>query len=152
MLFQAEIDVVKGGMQHGDLSLDAYTQVRPWLGRCGTVGPSAGVGGVPGPGPLPAHPAEIHQVGAGHHWSTESYVTLYQRLQLLQPHPRANLASKKDRIESLEKRLEANRGHMTKEAKRAAKTEKKLKILTGGYQVPCSASVPSQIIQPYNLL
>ena len=25
---------------------------------------------------------------------------------------------------------------MTKEAKRAAKTEKKLKILTGGYQVP----------------
>ena len=28
-----------------------------------------------------------------------------------------------------------NRGHMTKEAKRAAKTEKKLKILTGGYQV-----------------
>ena len=25
--FQAEIEVVKGGMQHGDLSLDAYTQV-----------------------------------------------------------------------------------------------------------------------------
>ena len=48
---------------------------------------------------------------------------------------RANLASKKDRIESLEKRLDMNRGHMTKEAKRAAKTEKKLKILTGGYQV-----------------
>merc|ERR1712179_768754 len=46
----------------------------------------------------------------------------------------ANLASKKDRIESLEKRLETNRGHMTREAKRAAKTEKKLKILTGGYQ------------------
>merc|ERR1712179_136862 len=46
----------------------------------------------------------------------------------------ANLASKKDRIESLEKRLDMNRGHMTKEAKRAAKTEKKLKILTGGYQ------------------
>merc|ERR1712025_241724 len=41
---------------------------------------------------------------------------------------------KKDRIESLEKRLETNRGHMTREAKRAAKTEKKLKILTGGYQ------------------
>ena len=51
------------------------------------------------------------------------------------PLPRANLASKKDRIESLEKRLDMNRGHMTKEAKRAAKTEKKLKILTGGYQV-----------------
>lgn len=53
--------------------------------------------------------------------------------------PRANLASKKDRIESQEKRLEANRGHMTKEAKRAAKTEKKLKILTGGYQVLAGA-------------
>jgi pre-mRNA-splicing factor CDC5/CEF1 len=52
-----------------------------------------------------------------------------------QRYTRANLASKKDRIESMEKRLEANRGHMTKEAKRAAKTEKKLKILTGGYQV-----------------
>merc|ERR1711941_181926 len=36
----------------------------------------------------------------------------------------------KDRIESLEKRLEINRSHMTKEAK----AEKKLKILTGGYQ------------------
>ena len=47
---------------------------------------------------------------------------------------RANLASKKDRIESMEKRLETNRTHMTKEAKKAAKTEKKLKILTGGYQ------------------
>ena len=46
---------------------------------------------------------------------------------------RANLASKKDRIESLEKRLELNRTHMTREAKRAAKLEKKLKILTGGY-------------------
>ena len=45
---------------------------------------------------------------------------------------RANLASKKDRIESLEKRLELNRSHMTREAKRAAKLEKKLKILTGG--------------------
>ncbi|XP_006882194.1 PREDICTED: cell division cycle 5-like protein [Elephantulus edwardii] len=47
---------------------------------------------------------------------------------------RANLASKKDRIESLEKRLEINRGHMTTEAKRAAKMEKKMKILLGGYQ------------------
>ncbi|KAJ1521666.1 hypothetical protein ONE63_003312 [Megalurothrips usitatus] len=47
---------------------------------------------------------------------------------------RANLASKKERLESLEKRLEQNRIHMTKEAKRAAKMEKKLKVLTGGYQ------------------
>ncbi|CAH1799753.1 unnamed protein product [Owenia fusiformis] len=47
---------------------------------------------------------------------------------------RANLASKKDRIESLEKKLELNRGNMTKDAKKAAKMEKKLKILLGGYQ------------------
>lgn len=47
---------------------------------------------------------------------------------------RANLASKKDRIESLEKRLENNRNHMTRDAKQAAKIEKKLKILLGGYQ------------------
>lgn len=48
---------------------------------------------------------------------------------------RASLASKKDRIESLEKRLEQNRQHMAKQAKIAAKLEKKLKILMGGYQV-----------------
>ena len=48
---------------------------------------------------------------------------------------RANLASKKDRIESLEKRLEQNRQHMAKQAKKAAKLEKKLKITLGGYQV-----------------
>ncbi|XP_071506962.1 cell division cycle 5-like protein [Diadema antillarum] len=47
---------------------------------------------------------------------------------------RANAASKKDRIESAEKKLETNRGVMTREAKRAAKLEKKLKILLGGYQ------------------
>jgi pre-mRNA-splicing factor CDC5/CEF1 len=47
---------------------------------------------------------------------------------------RASLASKKERIESLEKRLEVNRSYMTQEAKRAAKLEKKLKILLGGYQ------------------
>ncbi|XP_059154563.1 cell division cycle 5-like protein [Physella acuta] len=47
---------------------------------------------------------------------------------------RANLASKKERIESLEKRLETNRNHMTRDAKLAAKFEKKLKILLGGYQ------------------
>ncbi|TMS04394.1 Cell division cycle 5-like protein [Larimichthys crocea] len=47
---------------------------------------------------------------------------------------RANLASKKDRIESLEKKLDVNRGHMTAEARKAAKLEKKLKILLGGFQ------------------
>merc|ERR1719150_418157 len=92
VLLEAEMDVVKGGMQHGELSLDAYTQV----------------------------------------WEECLAQVLYLPGQ--QRYTRANLASKKDRIESLEKRLETNRGHMTKEAKRAAKTEKKLKILTGGYQ------------------
>jgi len=91
-LLEKEMDVVKGGMQHGDLSLDAYTQV----------------------------------------WEECLSQVLYLPSQ--QRYTRANLASKKDRIESMEKRLEANRNHMTKEAKRAAKTEKKLKILTGGYQ------------------
>lgn len=47
---------------------------------------------------------------------------------------RANMASKKDRIESAEKKLESNRGVMTREAKKAAKLEKKLKVLLGGYQ------------------
>lgn len=48
---------------------------------------------------------------------------------------RANLASKKDRFEAAERRLEQNRKHMAKEAKRCGRIEKKLKILTGGYQV-----------------
>ena len=43
--------------------------------------------------------------------------------------------STKDRLETLEQRLQANRQQMTKQAKKAAKLEKKLKILTGGYQV-----------------
>lgn len=47
---------------------------------------------------------------------------------------RATLASKKEKIESLEKRLEMNRHHMTKEAKSAAKHEKKLRIILAGYQ------------------
>ncbi|CAF0847593.1 unnamed protein product [Didymodactylos carnosus] len=47
---------------------------------------------------------------------------------------RANTATKKDRIESSEKKLELNRNLMSLEAKRAAKLEKKLKTLLGGYQ------------------
>ncbi|CAF0819963.1 unnamed protein product [Didymodactylos carnosus] len=47
---------------------------------------------------------------------------------------RANTATKKDRIESSEKKLELNRNLMALEAKRAAKLEKKLKMLLGGYQ------------------
>ena len=57
----------------------------------------------------------------------------FERLQVLylpsqKRYTRANLASKKDRIESLRERLETNRSHMTREAKRAAKIEKKLKV------------------------
>jgi len=91
-MLEQEMDIVKTGMQHGDLSLEAYTQV----------------------------------------WEECLAQVLYLPGQ--QRYTRASLASKKDRIESLEKRLETNRSHMTKEAKKAAKTEKKLKILTGGYQ------------------
>ena len=80
-----------------------------------------------GTGALPSRTAAIHKVT--HDWP------IFLFFQLNNNNIRANLASKKDRIESLEKRLDMNRGHMTKEAKRAAKTEKKLKILTGGYQV-----------------
>lgn len=47
---------------------------------------------------------------------------------------RAHLATKKDRLESCEKRLDQNRFHMANGAKRCAKMEKKLKILTNGYQ------------------
>lgn len=48
--------------------------------------------------------------------------------------------STKDRLETLEQRLQANRQQMTKQAKKAAKLEKKLKILTGGYQVTIHTS------------
>ena len=47
---------------------------------------------------------------------------------------RSALASKKDRIESVEKRLEINRNHMMEDAKKAQRLEKKLKVLLGGYQ------------------
>nr|DBA25681.1 TPA: hypothetical protein GDO54_010045 [Pyxicephalus adspersus] len=91
-LLKQEMEVVKQGMGHGDLSLDAYNQV--WEECYSQV---------------------LYLPGQGRY-------------------TRAKLASKKDRIESLEKRLEINRAHMTAEAKRAAKMEKKLKILLGGYQ------------------
>lgn len=91
-MLKQEMDVVKHGMNHGDLSLDAYTQV--WEECLGQV----------------------------------LFLPNQNR------YTRANLASKKDRLESAEKRLEQNRTHMSREAKRAAKMEKKLRILTGGYQ------------------
>lgn len=91
-MLQHEMDIVKRGMNHGDLSIDAYTQV----------------------------------------WEECLDQVLFLPNQ--NRYTRANLASKKDRLESAEKRLEQNRNHMSKEAKMAAKMEKKLKILTGGYQ------------------
>ncbi|XP_015590246.1 cell division cycle 5-like protein [Cephus cinctus] len=91
-LLEEEIKVVREGMAHGDLSLDAYTTV----------------------------------------WEECLSQILY--LEPQKRYTRATLASKKDRIEACERKLEENRAHMTREAKRAAKLEKKLKILTGGYQ------------------
>uniref|UniRef100_A0A182NG25 Pre-mRNA-splicing factor CDC5/CEF1 n=1 Tax=Anopheles dirus TaxID=7168 RepID=A0A182NG25_9DIPT len=80
--------------------------------------------------------------------SLESYTQVWQEclsqvlyLPSQNRYTRANLASKKDRIESAEKRLEINRRHMAKEAKRCGKIEKKLKILTAGYQARAQALV-----------
>lgn len=92
-LLRTEMNVVKQGMAHGDLSLENYSQV--WQECLGQV----------------------------------LYLPSQNR------YTRANLASKKDRFEAAERRLEQNRKHMAKEAKRCGKIEKKLKILTGGYQV-----------------
>lgn len=80
--------------------------------------------------------------------SLESYSQVWteclgQVLYLTSQHryTRANLASKKDRLESAEKKLEQNRKHMSREAKRCAKIEKKLKILTGGYQAKAQSLI-----------
>lgn len=99
MMLAREMDIVKHGMNHGDLSIDAYTQV----------------------------------------W--EECLSQVLFLPNQNRYTRANLASKKDRLESAEKRLEQNRSHMSREAKRAAKMEKKLKILTGGYQSKAQALI-----------
>lgn len=91
-LLQKEMQVVKNGMAHGDLSQESYAQV----------------------------------------WQECLSQVLYLPSQ--NRYTRASLASKKDRIESCEKRLEQNRKHMAKEAKNCSKLEKKLKTLLGGYQ------------------
>jgi pre-mRNA-splicing factor CDC5/CEF1 len=91
-LLKQEMQVVKSGMAHGELSLENYSQV----------------------------------------WQECLSQVLYLPSQ--NRYTRANLASKKDRIESFEKRLEQNRKHMAKEAKKCSKVEKKLKTLLGGYQ------------------
>merc|ERR1719204_2714864 len=91
-LLKKELEVVKTGMGHGELSIDSYTQV----------------------------------------WEECYAQVLFLPGQ--QRYTRASLASKKDRIESADKKLEMNRNHMTRDAKNAAKLEKKLKVLLGGYQ------------------
>uniref|UniRef100_A0A183ATT9 Myb_Cef domain-containing protein n=1 Tax=Echinostoma caproni TaxID=27848 RepID=A0A183ATT9_9TREM len=87
-----EMAVVRAGMNHGELSAEAYAKV--WH-EC------------------------LSQV---------LYLPAHRR------YTRANLVSKRDRIESHEKRLDQLRQLMADEAKRAAKLEKKLRILLGGYQ------------------
>jgi len=84
---------------------------------------------------------ETVKAGMDHNLSDQAYTQVWEEclaqvlyLPSQRRYTRANLASKKDRIESLRDRLESNRAHMTKEARRAAKIEKKLKVLTGGYQ------------------
>ena len=54
---------------------------------------------------------------------------------------RASLASKKDRLDAAEKLFEQNRAYMTHEAKRATKLEKKLRILTTGYNSKAQTSL-----------
>ncbi|XP_037799007.1 cell division cycle 5-like protein [Penaeus monodon] len=100
-MLREEMNVVKQGMGHGDLTLDAYSQV----------------------------------------WEECLAQVLFLPSQ--SKYTRASLASKKDRIESLEKRLEQNRQHMAKQAKIAAKLEKKLKILMGGYQARAASLAAS---------
>jgi len=91
-LLTAEMEKVKIGMGHGDLTMEAYTQV----------------------------------------WEECLSQVLFVPSQ--NKYTRASLASKKDRIESQTRQLETNRSHMTREAKKAAKLEKKLRTLTAGYQ------------------
>ncbi|XP_051173244.1 cell division cycle 5-like protein [Leptopilina boulardi] len=91
-LIENEMNIVRKGMDHGDISLEAYCTV----------------------------------------WEECLSQILY--LEPQKRYTRATLVSKKDRIDACERKLEENRMLMTGEAKRAAKMEKKLKILTGGYQ------------------
>lgn len=105
-LLKEEMQMVKNGMAHGDLSLESYCQV----------------------------------------WQECLSQVLYLPSQ--NRYTRANLASKKDRIESFEKKLELNRKHMAKEAKRCGKTEKKLKTLLGGYQARAQALI-KQLLDTY---
>lgn len=77
--------------------------------------------------------------GMGHDLSFDAYTQVWEEClsQVLfvasqNKYTRASLASKKDRLESASHQLETNRAHMAKEAKKAAKLEKKLRTLTAG--------------------
>lgn len=109
------MDVVKHGMNHGDLSLDAYTQV--WE-EC-----------------LEQVIFVILSLNLTYKKWSNGEISQVLYLPSQGRYTRASLASKKERLESLEKKLEQNRNHMSKEAKRAAKLERKLRVLLGGYQV-----------------
>lgn len=89
------MEVVKAGMGHGDLSMEAYTQV--WEECYGQVNI-----------PLCSFKTQV--------WSLKLYFkrgfliflqVLYLPAQ--NRYTRANLASKKDRIESFEKKLEVSK-------------------------------------------
>ena len=96
-LLADEMEKVKVAMGHGDLTMEAYTQV----------------------------------------WDECLSQVLFVPSQ--NKYTRAPVASKKDRLESLTWQLETNRSHMTREAKKAAKLEKKLRTLTDGYQLRAQA-------------
>lgn len=85
------MDVVKAGMGHGDLSMEAYSQV--WEECYGQVN------------------IVLHRRPSSEETMRDPSVILCLFLQVLylptqNRYTRANLASKKDRIESLEKKLE----------------------------------------------
>lgn len=72
---------------------------------------------------------------------TKVWDECYSQLIYLPAHNRytkADMVSKKDRIEAISTRLDQNRKDMGKEAKKASKIEKKLSILLGGYQTRMS--------------
>lgn len=77
----------------------------------------------------------------------------YNRLLFLpneNRYTRVDRASKKERIESMEKQLKINRDHMTQGARAASKIEKKLKTLTAGLQSRNNL-ILKQIAETYEL-
>lgn len=89
------MDVVKAGMGHGDLSMEAYSQV--WEECYGQV-------------KIVPHAKQRSEDTTGEPlviFSCRFLQVLYLPTQ--NRYTRANLASKKDRIESLEKKLEVRR-------------------------------------------